>query len=280
MLTTLSRPQHAPPELPIQYTPRREHVQDELAWAAVMRHAATQWDHKLDRLIERTVADIKRTVGSKRAAFVWTGGKESLVLEYLAGLAGIRRCVLAITDLEYGSYLQWVTDRMPDGLTVVSTGQDLAYVRRYPHMMFPRGRRGVAVWHAIVQECAQDTYFHDENLGMLLLGYRRIGDYAYGPSRELTWRGQSGVTRYTPLVDWTPAAMLALIQRERIPFPPCLTWPRGLQVGPGPWPARGGTTSISHGFEEVWKVQADLIREAAASGVPHAKRWLAVTGRS
>lgn len=270
--------EHAPPSdagpqhqsVYIHYTPR---------WSAVMRKARTDWpDPRLDHLIDRTVADIKRTVGSKRAAVAWTGGKDSLVLAHLAGLAGIHRCVLTITNLEFPGYLQWVTDRMPDGLTVVSTGQDLEWLGRYPHMLFPQGRHALR-WHTVVQQQGQQTYYDAQKLDVLLLGHRRIGDYAFGPGGELTWRNRAGTTRYTPLVHWTHEAMLALVQREGIPLPPCYGWPRGGQVGPGPWPARLGTTSICHGFDEVWEIDRDIVR-GAAEHLPQAKCWLAVTGRA
>jgi hypothetical protein len=254
---------------------------DELAWAAALARARTQWpDSKLDNLIERTVTDIRRTVGTKRAAFAWTGAQDSLILAYVAGLAGVHQCVLAITDLEYPQFLRWVTDHMPDGLTVVPTGHDLPWLRQYPYMLFPHGTYA-RHWHTLVQQRSQQRYYHEHRLGMLLQAPRRLIDnkYSYGPSKELTWHDRSGVLRYTPLVDWSPQAMLALIQREQIPLPPCYGWPRGLQVGPGPWPARQETHSTYHGFDEVWAIDPDIIRSAAPQ-LPLAARWLDITGRS
>lgn len=254
---------------------------DEASWSAVLARARTHWsDPELDNLIERTVTDIRRTVGSKRAAFIWSGSTDCLVLAYVAGLAGITRCVLTITDLEYPQFLRWVTDRMPSGLTVVATGHDLRWLREHPHMLFPHGRHA-AHWHTVVQQQGQHQYYHEQTLGILLQGPRRriVGNYSYGPAKELTWSDRSGVTRYTPLIDWSAEAMLALIQREQIPLPPCYSWPRGRQVDPGPWPARQGTASTCHGFGEVWSIDPDIIRSAAPH-LPHAARWLESTGRS
>jgi 3'-phosphoadenosine 5'-phosphosulfate sulfotransferase (PAPS reductase)/FAD synthetase len=276
------RVQHTPPRLP-DGSPVIIHdqtIQDGAAWSTMIARARSEWpDPQLDALIERTVADIKRTVGSKRAAFAWSGTKDSLVLAHIARLAGIHRCVLAITDLEYPEFLRWVTDCMPDGLTVISTGLNLQWLQQYPRMLFPQGAHWLRHWHTVVQQRAHEQYYKDQKLGMLLLGHRREGHYSYGPFKELTWRDRSGVIRYTPLVDWSPAAMLSLIHRERIPTPPCYGWPRGLQVGPGPWPARQGTTSTYHGFHEVWQIDPDLVRSAAPQ-LPEAARWLDLTGRS
>ncbi|MDQ3762353.1 MAG: hypothetical protein M3460_11910 [Actinomycetota bacterium] len=77
---------------------KRSH-QDDIAWAAVMRKARQAWpDSKLNNLLDRTVDDIFRTVGTKPAAFVWNGSKECLVLAYVAWFTGIERSVLTITD--------------------------------------------------------------------------------------------------------------------------------------------------------------------------------------
>ncbi|HKS50399.1 MAG TPA: hypothetical protein VJS67_00845 [Pseudonocardiaceae bacterium] len=148
----------------------------------------------------------------------------------------------------------------------------LRWLREYPQMLFPHGIYA-AHWHTLVQQREQQRYYHEHRLGMLLQAPRcQFGNnYSYGPAKELTWNDRSGVIRYTPLVDWSPEAMLALIQREQIPLPPCYGWPRGLQVGPGPWPARQGTRSTCHGFDEVWAIDPDIIRSAAPQ-LPQAAR--------
>ena len=89
-------------------------------------------------------------------------------------------------------------------------------------MLFPHGIYA-AHWHTLVQQREQQRYYHEHRLGMLLQAPRcQFGNnYSYGPAKELTWNDRSGVIRYTPLVDWSPEAMLALIQREQIPLPPC-----------------------------------------------------------
>lgn len=244
------------------------------ACQTMMTAARIAWsDDRLDALVESTVADIRHIVGSKRASFVWSGATDSLVLALLAGFAGIEQCVLTITNLEYPAYLRWVTEHMPERVAIVDTGQDLAWLRCYPRMLFPQQAYGPH-WRRLVAHRGEERHYHDKNLGMLLVPERR----GYGPSRELTVRNRDGVLRYTPLVDWSDEAMLALIERESLPLPPCYQWPRGFEVGPGPWPARQHTTSIAHGFEEVWSIDADVIRQAAPE-LPQAARWLRATGR-
>ena len=45
---------------------------------------------ELDKKVKETVAEIKRKVKGKKAAFAWSAGKDSLVLEHICYDAGIK----------------------------------------------------------------------------------------------------------------------------------------------------------------------------------------------
>jgi 3'-phosphoadenosine 5'-phosphosulfate sulfotransferase (PAPS reductase)/FAD synthetase len=258
---------------------RKQGIADQATWQAAIRTARAEWpDDRLDNLIDRTVTQIRTITRDARVAYGWSGGKDSLALEYVCDLAGITDCVLAISDLEHPEFLQWVTAHMPDGLTVLSTGQDLAWLRDHPNMLFPQGPYGPR-WFSIVNHRGQERYYRDQNLDVLLLGRRRVDGNYCGPAGARLYTNQRGITRYSPLADWPHEAVFALIERERIDLPPCYSWPRGFQVGTGAWPARQWTNSIDHGFSEVWQIDPDVIR-GAAELLPQAAAWLARTGRS
>jgi len=208
----------------------------------------------------------------------WSGGKDSLALAHVAQLAGVTECVLSICRLEYPAFLQWVTDHMPPGLTVVDTGQDLRWLRGHPEMLFPQGKNGPR-WFTLVNHAGQARYYRDHRLGVLLLG-RRLKDGNYcGPASAGYEYTSKGVTRCSPLATWPHEAVLRLLDREKISLPPCYSWPRGWQVGTGAWPARQWTDSPDQGFEEVWQIDPDVIR-AAAPELPAAAAWLSRTGRT
>lgn len=248
-------------------------------WSAVKAAAAAQWpDNELDVLIDRTVAEITKTVAKRSAAFTWTGDLASMTLAHLAGLAGIHRCALIITDLEFRTYLRWVTDHMPDELTVVRRAElNLGWLADHQHLLFPADGPHALHWHTIAAQRGQEQYYDAKQLGLLLVHYRRHGSYRIGPCRELVWRHRSGVTRYTPLVDWTPEAMWALVHREGLPVAPSYDWARGL--GPCPWPARLGTTDVLHGFDEVYDAEPEIVHDAAGR-LPQAADYLTATGRA
>lgn len=258
---------------------RKQGLADQGEWQRAAAHARDLWpDDLLDNLVDRTVDEITRTVGRRHAALAWSGGKDSLALEHVGRLAGITEAGLAITELEYPEFLRWVTDNMPPGLTVLSTGQDLYWLRDHPPMLFPQGDYGPR-WFTVVNHAGQTRYFQQARLDVLLTGRRRADGNWISNNGTREYRNQRGVVRYSPLADWPHEAVFALLQRERVTLPPCYGWPRGFQVGTGAWPARQWTTDTDHGFTEVWQIDPDVVREAATV-LPQARAWLAKTGRT
>lgn len=217
---------------------------------------------ELDDLIGQTVAEIRATCAGKRAAFAWSGGKDSIALEHCMKLAGVEPCVLAITDLEFPAFLQWATDNMPAGLEVVNTGQDLHWLARNPEMFFPRDAATAGRWFKVVQHTAQERYFRKHKLDVLALGRRH-------QDGNFTGRGgagiytSDGITRYSPIREWRHEDVFAVVHYYGLKLPPTYDWPRGFRVGTGPWPARQWTASFEAGLEEVWAIDPNVLREAA-----------------
>jgi 3'-phosphoadenosine 5'-phosphosulfate sulfotransferase (PAPS reductase)/FAD synthetase len=262
---------------------KKQGIADPTVWEATRARAREVWpDDRLEQLIEQTVDEIRKHTAGLRVGYGWSGGKDSVALRYVVERAGVTECVLGISNLEFPAFLQWVTDNMPDGLTVISTGQNLAWLARNPRMLFPQGSYGPR-WFKLINHTAQARYFQQQALDVILLGRRRSDGNWCGPARATgqppIYRNREGITRYSPLADWSHEAVFALIDRENLPLPPCYGWPRGYQIGTGAWPARQWTTSVGHGFEEVWQIDADVVRQAAPV-LPQAAQWMRETGRA
>lgn len=258
---------------------RKQALPDPTPWREARARARTEWpDPRLDQLVDNTVTHIRDTCNGRRAAVAWSGGKDSLALEILAREAGITECVLAISELEFPEFLRWVTDHMPDDLTVINTGQDLNWLATHPNMLFPQGAHGPR-WFTIVNHRGQERYFHEQQLDVILLGRRRKDGNYCGPTGQVIYTNRRKVTRYSPLADWPHEAVFALLDRHRITLPPCYDWPRGYQIGTGAWPARQWTRDTDHGFEEIWQIDPGIIRQAAPV-LPQAADWLARTGHA
>jgi 3'-phosphoadenosine 5'-phosphosulfate sulfotransferase (PAPS reductase)/FAD synthetase len=259
--------------------PRKQALADAAAWQATRDRAREEWpDARLDELLEQTVTAVRAATRGKRAAYGWSGGKDSIALGHVAELAGVEDSCMAMSNLEFPAFLAWVTDHMPDGLTVVNTGHGLAWLARNPRMLFPQGEPGWR-WFKEINHAGQRRYYHAHKLDILLLGRRHADSNFCGPKGKHVYTDREGITRYSPLATWSHTAVFALIEREQLPMPPVYDWPRGYQVGTGAWPARQWTRDQDHGFEEVWTIDPDVIR-AAAPELPAAADWLHRTGRS
>lgn len=251
---------------------RKQRISNE-DWIAAMNQIEELMSRKdLDALIKQTVKDIKATTKGKKAAFAWSAGKDSLVLEQICYMAGITDCVLVVSDLEYPAFMEWVENHKPEKLQIINTGQNLEWLSKHQQMLFPQNSSTAAQWFHIVQHRGQAKYYKDENLDMLLLGRRRADGNYVGKGSNIYTDGK-GVTRYSPLADWSHEAVLAFIHYYEVPMPPIYDWKNGYLCGTHPWPARQWTGSEENGWKEVGEIDRSIV-EAAAEVFPGAKDFL------
>jgi 3'-phosphoadenosine 5'-phosphosulfate sulfotransferase (PAPS reductase)/FAD synthetase len=227
---------------------------------------------EIDNLTERTVWDIKKTVGTQKSAFSWSGGKDSMVLEQLCYLAGIGKGLLVITNLEYPAFYRWIGKHKPSNIKLLCTGQDLLWLAKHQHLLFPRESWIAARWFQIVQHRGQNQFFYSEKLDIMLLGRRKIdGNYVGEGNRYKT---KSGVVRYSPMADWTHEHILAFIHYHQLPWAPFYAWKNGFVCSTHPWAARQYT---DNGWEDVYTIDKSIVREAAFY-IKSAKQFLLQKG--
>lgn len=228
----------------------------------------------IDFLVATTVEEIRRRCKGRRAAFGWSGGKDSIALEHVCTLAGIEECVLVICDLEYPAFLRWTTENMPPRLEVVSTGQDIDWLAAHPEMLFPANANLAGRWFKAVQHTGQERFYRSRDLDVLLVGRRRADGNFVGDDGEYE---SKGIVRYSPIRDWRHEDVLALCHYYGKAMPPCYDWPRGYRVGTGPWPARQWCGSVEQGWREVWEIDSDVVR-VAASKLDSARDFMSKNG--
>ncbi len=226
----------------------------------------------LDRLVDKTVKEIKKKTKDKKAAYAWSGGKDSLVLEKVSQMAGIQSCVLVICNLEYRAFIEWVDANKPPELEIINTGQDMEWLAAHPQMLFPQESKTAAQWFHIVQHRGQAKYYKDHELDIMLLGRRRADGNYVGKGDNIYTNGQ-GVTRYSPLSDWSHEEILAFIHYYGVELPPIYTWKNGYLCGTHPWAARQWTGSVDNGWKEVFEIDRSIV-EKAAEYFPEAKAVL------
>lgn len=217
---------------------------------------------ELDQLVEKTIADIKMKTTGKKAAYAWSGGKDSLVLGEICQKAGIIPCVLVICNLEYKAFTEWVDCHKPPELSVINTGQDIKWLASHQHMLFPQDSKFAAQWFQIVQHRGQAKYYKEHNIDMMLLGRRRA-DGNYVGKGDNIYTNSQGVTRYSPLSDWTHEQILAYIHYYNIEMPPIYDWKNGYLCGTHPWPARQWTENTNNAWAEIYDIDRYIVIEAA-----------------
>ena len=217
---------------------------------------------ELDQLVEKTVKEIKKKTKGKKAAYAWSGGKDSLVLGDICRQAGITPCVLVICHLEYPAFIEWIKAHKPPELSIINTGQDIKWLVDHPHMLFPQDSKLAAQWFQIVQHRGQTKYYQEHELDLLLLGRRRV-DGNYVGRGDNIYTNRQGITRYSPISDWTHEQVLAYIHYYNLEIPPIYHWKNGYLCGTHPWPARQWTENIEHAWAEVYGIDHSIVIEAA-----------------
>lgn len=253
---------------------RKQNAKNEVWLEAVAKIEELVSRADLDALVEKTVADIREVTSGKSAAYAWSAAKDSIVLSKICEMAGITACMIGVCDLEYPAFMEWVNANKPAGCEVINTGQNLEWLAKHPEMLFPRDSSTAARWFQIVQHRAQREYFKRHSLDMIILGRRRADGNYVGRKSNIYTDGK-GVTRYSPLADWSHEHILAFIHYHHLQLPPIYGWHNGYLCGTHPWPARQWTENEENGWREVYNIDPDVVR-TAANLLPGAKAYMEV----
>jgi 3'-phosphoadenosine 5'-phosphosulfate sulfotransferase (PAPS reductase)/FAD synthetase len=221
-----------------------------------IREGARLYPRKeLDRLVDVALKRLHQ-YRDKKLAVAWSGGKDSIALNFIAEQAGIKRGVLGICNLEYPEYERWMLKHLPAGFDVVNTGQDEEWLLKNPDMLFPDSTHA-SRWFTIVQRKAQISYCRKHGIDLILVGRRKEDGNVTG-SKGLLLRRDVGFL--SPLYDWTHEQVFALIDAFSLPMPPIYDWPNGYVCGTHPWPARQHVESEEQGWAEVYSIDKSIVR--------------------
>ena len=226
----------------------------------------------IEKLSKETMEELGRATEGKKAAYGWSGGKDSIVLGHLCERAGITDSILAVCDLEYPAFMEWLNRNKPEGCEIINTGLNMGWLLKRLNILFPQNSAAAAPWFSNVQHKAQRMYFKKHNLDILLLGRRRADGNFVGRGANSYTDGH-GVTRHSPLAAWKHESVLAYIHYHKLPLPPIYAWEKGYLCGTHPWPARQWTGSTENGWREVYGIDLDIVR-GAAEHIESAHRFL------
>ena len=226
------------------------------AWSDIENRITRQ---EIEDVTERTTEKIYAETKGKNAGYAWSGGKDSIVLAKLCEDAGVKKCVLGRCDLEYPAFMAWVMDNHPEGLQTYNVGLDLDWLARNQQYLFPP-----LTYHysRVIQIPAQDSFYKDNALDMILLG-RRLADGNYVGAGTNLYTDRKGRTKYNPLSDWTHEQVLGFIHYNALPMPPIYAWKDGWKIGTHPWYTRPYAQNVEAGWREVYNIDPAIVAAAA-----------------
>ncbi len=246
---------------------------DNQRWIDTMANIESEVSLKdIEQLEAETLKAIRSTVSGKKAAFAWSGGKDSIVLAKLCEKAKVKDSLFVHSELEYPEFLGWCLSNLPKGCEVINIGLDLKWLSEHPEMLFPRDSRTVYRWYQIVQQNGIRKYFREHELDMMIVGHRKA-DGNYTGNAEHISRNGAGIVRYAPLSEWTHEQVLAYIHYRKLAMPPIYAWENGYKCGTHSWPCRTHTKSVEDGFRAVYAIDRSIV-EAAAEYLPQARAFL------
>lgn len=97
---------------------------------------------------------------------------------------------------------------------------------------------------------------------MLLLGRRKADGNFVGRGSNI-YTNNKGITRFSPLADWSHEEVLACIHYFDIPIPPIYQWKNGYLCGTHNWAARQWTQNEANGWAEVYDIEPEIVIEAS-----------------
>lgn len=233
---------------------------------------------RAEQLVEQAVQRLRAIPGQARTAYGWSGGKDSLALQVVVEASGqaIEPVQVLTPSLEWPVLRAWYDEYGPKGRHVELSGPGWDWLRNHPEMLFP-SNKDAATWFKLVQHTGQRNYASRQKIDVLLLG-RRTADRNYcGPvqsSGARAYRDSHGFVRLSPIADWSHDDVLQVLASFNVELPPSYFWPRGFEVGTGPWPARQGCSSRDHGWREILGIDPRVVEEAARQSLPGAAQTL------
>lgn len=230
---------------------------------------------EVDIHVKAKVAEISSLTAGKNCAIAWSGGKDSLVVERLANMAGIKKGVFAHTSVEYPAFMQWVAEHKAKEIEAINSGHSIEWIKKHPQFLFPKTTALHSRWYGIVQQATVRKYYKQNNLDLILYG-RRKADGNFVP--EPIYTNGKGVTIYNCIAEWPHELLLGFIHYYNIPLPPIYDWENGFVEGTHSWCARNPEDKKDMtAWKEIYNIDPSIV-ENAANHFESAKQFLKERG--
>jgi hypothetical protein len=228
---------------------------------------------EIDARVATTLARLQGVVRGRRAAFAWSGGKDSQVILWLCHQVGVTQGVLGLAqpELEYPAVEAWLAEHRPDGVEVYRSAQDLRWLGDHPHLLFPKRAAVHYEWWKLGHWAAQQWFAREYAPEVFIFGRRTADGNTVGPGG--LHQRRDGVVIANPIHDWTHEEVLAFNHYYGMPEAPYYRFPNGYKIGTGPWGDRSDLHDDDAGWGVLYAIDPVIV-ERAATVLPGARGFL------
>lgn len=237
---------------------------DEQLWWNVINHIEDYVSREESaRATDIARARILKMTNGKKAAYAWSGGKDSLVISDLCRSIGVTACQCFVSGIEYPAWEKFLLLNAPPNCEIINVGFDLDFIAKHDKLLFAQGKIE-QFWNVNVRQKYLKKYILDKKLEVLILGRRTIDGNVCGKNGVRIQR-QGGIV-YSPIFDWSHELLFAYLHYNKIELPFIYRLPRGFFFGTHFWVERDS-------FAEVYAIDPSIVVEAARK-LPSAKKFL------
>lgn len=219
---------------------------------------------EIEGLISKTVDEIRSVCHERKAAYAWSGGKDSIALQIVCEDAGIKKGFCCYDSLYFTDSINFFYANRPEGITMWDSGETVQWLAEHPRFLFPHG--SAHHWNVQTRLRYQPIYCKENGIDILMMGKRtQDGNFV---SHDLVYKNKKGVSVYCPIRDWTHEDVICAIRYRGKSLSPIYFTENGFHYGDTKFAVMGPLKdeTFSHAWDRIYKIEEQKVIDSAFYG--------------